>query len=129
MERAWSGAPQRPARAGRHSILLVEPDAFARRMMAPLLAAAGYYVTVVSGLHEARDAAQMGAQYAAIVGDPGVLDTLSSEGHWTEVPRLGVGEHTAATASTASLAAIMRPSDRGGLIAALDRAARGSQAA
>ncbi|MCH8520548.1 chemotaxis protein CheA [Glycocaulis sp.] len=129
MERAWSGAPQRPARAGRHSILLVEPDAFARRMMAPLLAAAGYDVTVVSGLHEARDAAQMGAQYAAIVGDPGVLDTLSSEGYWTQVPRLGVGEHTAATASTASLAAIMRPSDRGGLIAALDRAARGSQAA
>lgn len=129
MERAWSGAPQRPARAGRHSILLVEPDAFARRMMAPLLAAAGYDVTVVSGLHEARDAAQMGAQYTAIVGDPGVLDTLSSEGYWTQVPRLGVGEHTAATASTASLAAIMRPSDRGGLIAALDRAARGSQAA
>lgn len=123
MERAWSGSPQRPARAGRHPILLVEPDAFARRMMAPLLAAAGYDVTVVSGLREARDAAQMGAQYAALVGDPAALDTLASEGHWADVPRLGVSERAHGMHSEGMLA-VMRPADRGGLIAALDRAAR-----
>lgn len=127
MERAWSGAPQRPARSGRHPILLVEPDSFARRMMAPLLAAAGYDVTVVSGLREARDAAEMGAQYAAIVGDPAALDALGAEGHWSDVPRLGVGDHTTASAHSASLSALMRPGDRGGLIAALDRAARTGQ--
>lgn len=123
MERAWSGAPQRPARAGRHPILLVEPDAFARRMMAPLLAAAGYDVTVVSGLHEARDAAQMGAQYAALVGEPAALDTLASEGFWADVPRLGVSDRGHGGYGE-GLVAVMRPADRGGLIAALDRAAR-----
>ncbi|MGP1273977.1 MAG: chemotaxis protein CheW, partial [Caulobacterales bacterium] len=123
MERAWSGSPQRPARAGRHPILLVEPDAFARRMMAPLLAAAGYDVTVVSGLHEARDAAQMGAQYAALVGDPSALDLLASEGHWRDVPRLGVSDRGHGGYGE-GMVAVMRPADRGGLIAALDRAAR-----
>jgi two-component system chemotaxis sensor kinase CheA len=126
MERAWSGSPQRPARAGRHPILLVEPDAFARRMMAPLLAAAGYDVTVVGGLHEARDAAQMGAQYAALVGDPAALDTLASEGHWADVPRLGVSDR-ATGGYGEGMVAVMRPADRGGLIAALDRAARSGE--
>ncbi|AZU04934.1 CheA signal transduction histidine kinase [Glycocaulis alkaliphilus] len=126
MERAWSGSPQRPARSGRHSILLVEPDAFARRMMAPLLAAAGYDVTVVGGLHEARDAAQMGAQYAALVGDPAALDTLAGEGHWADVPRLGVSDR-AHGGYGEGLVAVMRPADRGGLIAALDRAARSGE--
>lgn len=126
MERAWSGSPQRPARSGRHPILLVEPDAFARRMMAPLLAAAGYDVTVVGGLHEARDAAQMGAQYAALVGDPAALDTLASEGHWADVPRLGVSDRGHGGHGE-GLVAVMRPADRGGLIAALDRAARSGE--
>ncbi|WP_439633163.1 chemotaxis protein CheW [Glycocaulis sp.] len=126
MERAWSGSPQRPARSGRHPILLVEPDAFARRMMAPLLAAAGYDVTVVGGLHEARDAAQMGAQYAALVGDPAALDTLASEGHWADVPRLGVSDR-ARGGHGEGMVAVMRPADRGGLIAALDRAARSGE--
>ncbi|MEO1040533.1 MAG: chemotaxis protein CheA [Pseudomonadota bacterium] len=127
MERAWAGAPQRSA-SDRRSILLVEADAFARRMMAPLLAAAGYDVTVASGLHEARDAAQMGAEYAALVGDPGALSKLHEEGFWQDVPRLGVSDD-GMIGGLEGLAAVMRRSDRGGLIAAIDAAAQTREAA
>ena len=125
MERAWSGGAQRAASSGRRAILLVEADAFARRMMAPLLAAAGYDVTVAGNLHEARDAAQMGAEYAAIVGDPSALSTLAAEGFWTDTPRLGVSDDGYA-GGLEGLAAVMRRSDRGGLIAAIDRASQGA---
>lgn len=124
MERAWDGAPQRSnaRRTSRPAVLLVEADAFSRRMLAPLLAAAGYDVTVASGLHEARDAAQMGARYDVLVGDPGALERLSGEGLFADIPRLGVGE--AHSGILEGFVAIMRPGDRGGLIAALDQAAR-----
>lgn len=124
MERAWDGAPQRtsPVRASRRAILLVEADAFSRRMLAPLLAAAGYDVTVASGLHEARDAAQMGAHYDVLVGDPGALTRLTEERLFAQVPRLGVGDGHSGILE--GFVAIMRPGDRGGLIAALDQTAR-----
>lgn len=124
MERAWDGAPQRAAQArvARPSVLLVDADAFSRRMLAPLLAAAGYDVTVASGLHEARDAGRMGARYDVLVGDPGALTRLAGEGLFADVPRLGVGEGHSGILE--GFVAIMRPGDRGGLIAALDQAAR-----
>jgi two-component system chemotaxis sensor kinase CheA len=128
MERAWSGAPQREKRAVSPSILLVEADAFSRRMLAPLLAAAGYDVTVAGGLHEARDAAQMGAAYDVVVGDPAALSRLSEEGYFNDVPRLGVGDN-AYGAPKEGFVAMMDRADRGGLIAALDLAARGRGAA
>ncbi len=125
MQRAWNGAPQRKGKSGtgRNAVLLVEADAFSRRMLAPLLAAAGYDVTVAGGLHEARDAATMGAEYDVLVGDPAALARLQEEGVYTNVPRLGVGEHDY-TQSTEGFVAIMPAGDRGGLIAALDQAAR-----
>ena len=123
MERAWSGAPQRARRSGPSSILLVEADAFSRRMLAPLLAAAGYDVTVAGGLHEARDAAQMGAAYDVVVGDPAALTRLAGEGYFTDIPRLGVGDAVGG-APMEGFVAVMNRADRGGLIAALDRAAR-----
>jgi len=123
MERAWRGAIERRTQT-RRSILLVEPDAFSRRMMAPLLAAAGYDVTVASGLREARDAGQMGAEYAALVGDPEALAALAAEGFWPDVPRLGVSEEQGFAGATDGFVALMSPSDRGGLIAALDKASR-----
>ncbi|MEQ8435294.1 MAG: chemotaxis protein CheW [Oceanicaulis sp.] len=128
MERAWSGAPQRIKSKNRSAILLVEADAFSRRMLAPLLAAAGYDVTVAGGLHEARDAAQMGAAYDVVVGDPGALARLASEGYFTDTPRLGVGENAYGTPMDGFVAVIDR-ADRGGLIAMLDKAARTERAA
>ena len=128
MERAWSGAPQRAERSGSNSILLVEADAFSRRMLAPLLAAAGYDVTVAGGLHEARDAAQMGAAYDVVVGDPVALSRLAEEGFFTDIPRLGVGDN-AYGAAMDGFVAVMDRADRGGLIAALDKAARAPGAA
>jgi two-component system chemotaxis sensor kinase CheA len=128
MERAWSGAPQRAERGGSNSILLVEADAFSRRMLAPLLAAAGYDVTVAGGLHEARDAAQMGAAYDVVVGDPAALSRLAEEGYFTDIPRLGVGEN-AYGSPMEGFVAVMDRADRGGLIAALDKAARTRAAA
>lgn len=129
MERAWSGAPQRAERrSGSNSILLVEADAFSRRMLAPLLAAAGYDVTVAGGLHEARDAAQMGAAYDVVVGDPAALQRLGEEGYFNDIPRLGVGDN-AYGAPMDGFVAVMDRADRGGLIAALDKAARTRAAA
>ncbi|MGX6646623.1 chemotaxis protein CheW [Maricaulaceae bacterium MS644] len=127
MERAWSGAPQRMKSKSRSAILLVEADAFSRRMLAPLLAAAGYDVTVAGGLHEARDAAQMGAAYDVVVGDPGALARLASEGYFTDTPRLGVGENAYGSPMDGFVAVIDR-ADRGGLIAMLDKAARTERA-
>ncbi|XBQ16494.1 MAG: chemotaxis protein CheA [Oceanicaulis sp.] len=130
MESAWSGAPQRtaPSKTGaRSSVLLVEADAFARRMLAPLLAAAGYDVTVAGGLHEARDAAMMGAAYDVVVGDPAALKRLGDEGYFKDVPRLGVGDN-AYGAPMEGFLAVMDRKDRGGLIAMLDRAARAERA-
>ena len=123
MEQAWAGTPQRKPVSERRAILLVEADAFARRMMAPLLAAAGYDVTVASCLREAREAAQMGADYAALVGDPAALKTLAEEGYWADVPRLGVSDELGFGAGFEGLVAMTRRGDRGGLIAALDRTA------
>ncbi|MGJ3231486.1 MAG: chemotaxis protein CheW [Oceanicaulis sp.] len=127
MERAWSGAPQRTKSAARSAVLLVEADAFSRRMLAPLLAAAGYDVTVAGGLHEARDAAQMGAAYDVVVGDPNALNRLASEGYFADTPRLGVGE-TAYGAPMEGFVAVLDRADRGGLIAMLDKAARAERA-
>ncbi|WP_019962286.1 chemotaxis protein CheA [Woodsholea maritima] len=123
MERAWSGAPERRIQ-GRKSILLVDADAFARRMMAPLLAAAGYDVTVAGSLHEARDAGAHGAVYSAIVGDPAALSRLAQEGYFAEVPRLGISSEGAYGASYDSVNEVISSNDRGGIIAALDRAAQ-----
>jgi two-component system chemotaxis sensor kinase CheA len=128
MERAWSGTPQRAEKAERNAVLLVEADAFSRRMLAPLLAAAGYDVTVAGGLHEARDAAQMGAEYDVVVGDPTALSRLGEEGYFLNIPRLGVGDHAYGQPSE-GLVAVMDRADRGGLIAALDKAARERAAA
>lgn len=122
MEQAWAGTPQRRPN-DRRAVLLVEADAFSRRMMAPLLAAAGYDVTVASGMREAREAAQMGADYAALVGDPGALKTLADEGYWADVPRLGVSDDYGMGGAFEGLSAMTRRGDRGGLIAALDRTA------
>ncbi|MFW5659793.1 MAG: chemotaxis protein CheW, partial [Oceanicaulis sp.] len=127
MERAWAGAPQRTRSKGRSAVLLVEADAFSRRMLAPLLAAAGYDVTVAGGLHEARDAAQMGAAYDVVVGDPTALNRLASEGYFKDTPRLGVGEN-AYGATTEGFVAVLDRGDRGGLIAMLDKAARTERA-
>jgi two-component system chemotaxis sensor kinase CheA len=127
MERAWSGGTQRVKSSSnvRNSVLLVDPDTFSRRMLAPLLAAAGYDVTVAGGLHEARDAAQMGAEYDVVVGDPTALQRLGDDGFFSDVPRLGVGENTYGMAMDGFVAVVDR-ADRGGLIAALDQAAQTS---
>lgn len=124
MERAWRGGAPRGSSRVRKSVLLVEADAFARRMMAPLLAAAGYDVTVASGMNEARDAAQMGARYDALVGDPAALAQLKADGFWPDAPRLGISEQTGAGGVFEGLAGVTRPGDRGELIAALDRASQ-----
>lgn len=128
MERAWMGGAQRTRTSDkdtseRNTVLLVDPDSFSRRMLAPLLAAAGYDVTVAGGLHEARDAAQMGAEYDVVVGDPGSIQRLTEEGFYAEVPRLGVGQNAYGMPSDGFVAVVDR-ADRGGLIAALDRAAQ-----
>ena len=53
---------------------------------------------------------------------PGALAELKAGGFWPGVPRLGISEETGIGEAFEGLSAITRPGDRGGLIAALDRA-------
>jgi two-component system chemotaxis sensor kinase CheA len=106
-------------------VLLVEADAFSRRMLAPLLAAAGYDVTVAGGLHEARDAAQMGANTMCSSAIRLRLRVWQEEG-FTPMCRGWAWVSTPTATPSGWLCRHHAGGDRGGLIAALDkqRAAR-----
>ena len=94
---------------------------FARRMVAPLLAAAGYDVTPAGGMHEVRAIADAGEAFDALVGDPAALEKIRKEGRWSHIPALAVTDWPE-DANAEGLTAILPRSDRGALIAALDKA-------
>ena len=122
-----SGSIQRKKTA-RRKVLLVEADAFARRMVAPLLAAAGYDVTPMGGLHEVRAAAEAGEQFDALVGDPAALERINADGLFAGAPTLAVTDWPEEVAGD-GLTAVVPRSDRGALIAALDRTSKEEKAA
>jgi two-component system chemotaxis sensor kinase CheA len=122
-----SGSLQRK-RSQRRRVLLVDADAFARRMVAPLLAAAGYDVTPTSGLHEVRTTSEAGEHYDAVVGDPAALERMREEGLYAEAPTLAVTDWPEETQAE-GLTAVLPRSDRGALIAALDKASNEEKAA
>ncbi|MDG1418032.1 MAG: chemotaxis protein CheA [Maricaulis sp.] len=128
LDQIQSGGVQRAAQAKRRNVLLVDADAFARRMIAPLLVAAGYDVTPTGGLHEVRAIADAGDNFDALVGDPAALEKIQSEGLWADVPTLAVTDWPDGNQSD-NLTEIVPKSDRGALIAALDRVSQDEEEA
>ena len=69
-EPAWaSAAVQLDVRANRKRILLIESHPFFRNLLAPMVSAAGYDVTVASGLEEARARLAAGATFDVVLAD------------------------------------------------------------
>jgi two-component system chemotaxis sensor kinase CheA len=128
LDQIQSGGVQRAAQAKRRNVLLVDADAFARRMIAPLLVAAGYDVTPTGGLHEVRAIAEAGDNFSALVGDPAALEKIRGEGLWTDVPTLAVTDWPDGSQSD-TLTEVVPKSDRGALIAALDRVSQDEEEA
>ena len=119
LDQSRAGEIQRRSNSRRRKVLLVDADAFARRMIAPLLAAAGYDVTPSGGIHEVKAIAEAGERFDALVGDPAALDRIRKEGLWTDLPTLAVTDWPEET-QTEGLTMVLPRSDRGALIAALD---------
>ncbi|WP_417468646.1 chemotaxis protein CheW [Maricaulis sp.] len=119
LEQAQAGNIQRRATKRRRRVLLVDADAFARRMIAPLLAAAGYDVTPTGGMHEVQAIAEAGEQFDALVGDPAALEKIRAQGLWGNLPALAVTDWPEDTQAE-GLTVVLPRSDRGALIAALD---------
>ncbi|WP_339747528.1 chemotaxis protein CheW [uncultured Maricaulis sp.] len=119
LEQAQAGNIQRRTSKRRRRVLLVDADAFARRMIAPLLAAAGYDVTPTGGMHEVLAIAEAGEQFDALVGDPAALEKIRTQGLWANLPALAVTDWPEDTQAE-GLTVVLPRSDRGALIAALD---------
>jgi two-component system, chemotaxis family, sensor kinase CheA len=119
LDQSRAGDIQRRSSSRRRKVLLVDADAFARRMIAPLLAAAGYDVTPSGGMHEVKAIAEAGEQFDALVGDPSALDRIRKDGLWTNLPALAVTDWPEDTQAE-GLTMVLPRSDRGALIAALD---------
>ena len=119
LDQSRAGEIQRRSSSRRRKVLLVDADAFARRMIAPLLAAAGYDVTPSGGMHEVKAIAEAGEQFDALVGDPSALDRIRKDGLWTNLPALAVTDWPEDTQAE-GLTMVLPRSDRGALIAALD---------
>ncbi|MFT6461658.1 MAG: two-component system chemotaxis sensor kinase CheA [Maricaulis maris] len=119
LDQSRAGNIQRRSSNRRRRILLVDADAFARRMIAPLLAAAGYDVTPTGGMHEVLAIAEAGEKFDAMVGDPSALSRIRQEGLWPDLPTLAVTDWPE-DAQAEGLTAVLPRSDRGALIAALD---------
>jgi two-component system chemotaxis sensor kinase CheA len=65
----WFRGTERPARAAKPSVLLVDDSPFYRNMLMPVLQAAGYDVTAVARAAEALDLIDKGRTFNAVVTD------------------------------------------------------------
>lgn len=128
LEQAQAGNIQRRTSKRRRKVLLVDADAFARRMIAPLLAAAGYDVTPTGGMHEVLAIAEAGEQFDALVGDPVALGKIRAQGLWASLPTLAVTDWPEDTQAE-GLTVVLPRSDRGALIAALDEVSNAEKVA
>lgn len=110
------------------SVLLFESHPFFRNMLAPILNASGYKVTVVSSPEEARDlkydAERFDVVLADIDDDAGArafLDLLNEEADWASVPRLALSNSD--QHASEDFSGCVRKSDRHMLLALLDQTA------
>ncbi|MBO6729044.1 MAG: chemotaxis protein CheW [Maricaulis sp.] len=128
LDQSRAGDIQRRTSKRRRRVLLVDADAFARRMIAPLLAAAGYDVTPTGGMHEVNSIAEAEEQFDVLVGDPAALARIQSEGMWADLPTVAVTDWPD-DGSGEGLTAVLPRSDRSALIATLDQVSQQENAA
>ncbi len=80
-EPSWAAAAmQIDVRANRKRILLIEAHPFFRNLLAPMVSAAGYDVTVASGLEEARARLAAGATFDVVLADADGAQITEVEG-------------------------------------------------
>jgi two-component system chemotaxis sensor kinase CheA len=99
----WFGAkvPFQSAVDDERRILVVDDSAFIRNLLTPMLAAAGYQVTLADGAEAALRLREAGAHFAAIVSDiemPGMDGFAFAEhvrrgGPWAETPLIALTSH------------------------------------
>ncbi|MDA7948712.1 MAG: chemotaxis protein CheW [Hyphomicrobiaceae bacterium] len=98
MERREAGEEIRGAR-----LLLVDDSAFFRNMLAPLLSAAGYSVTIADSAKQALELKDRGLNFDIIVSDiempemDGIAfaEVLRNDPAWKETPIIALSSHTA----------------------------------
>lgn len=83
-------------------LLLVDDSAFFRNLLSPLLASAGYRVTMVESAKEALDLKEAGEHYDVIVSDIEMPEMdgitfaglLQGDSQWGETPIIALSSHT-----------------------------------
>ncbi|ODA67714.1 Gliding motility regulatory protein [Methyloligella halotolerans] len=83
-------------------VLLVDDSQFFRNMLAPLLSANGYDVTLAGSGHEALELKEEGWRFDVIVSDLempeldgiGFAERIKSDPHWAEIPLVALSSHT-----------------------------------
>ncbi|HDO51654.1 MAG TPA: response regulator, partial [Rhizobiales bacterium] len=89
--------------AGDTRLLLVDDSAFFRNMLAPMLSACGYSVTLAESGKQALELRDRGAQFDIIVSDiempemDGIAfaETVRSDPTWRNIPIIALSSHTA----------------------------------
>ena len=99
----WFGpkVPYQAEQAASRRVLVVDDSAFMRNVLSPLLAAAGYQVTVVESAEEALRLRESGKCFDAIVSDiemPGMdgfsfASEVRRAGQWTQTPLIALSSH------------------------------------
>ena len=85
-------------------LLLVDDSAFFRNMLAPLLGAAGYKVTIAESAKEALQLKDSGYSFDIIVSDIEMPEmdgielahTLRTDARWSKIPIIALSSHTSA---------------------------------
>lgn len=116
-EPAWaSAAIEMDPRANRKRVLLIESHPFFRNLLAPMVSAAGYDVTVAEGLEEARARLAAGATFDVVLTD-------------ADSPIENVAGAQVIPLSSRRDAEAVPKSDRYALLDAIQRAIRSGEAA
>ena len=127
----------RPARRGlpKASILLVDPSAFSRGLMTPLLQAAGYGVTHAASPEDARAMLANGVRFDVVLADmdadpeaaAAFGEELASNPAWAAARPLAISRESGAPIQP--FLERLAKTDRGGLLSALEYALRSKELA
>jgi two-component system chemotaxis sensor kinase CheA len=127
--------------AGEARLLLVDDSQFFRNMLAPLLMAAGYDVTLAASAEEALALKDRGAAFDLIVSDldmPGMdgfalAERLKADPRWERIPLIALSSHTSPRllerARAAGFVSQVGKFDRQTLMAALSECRKAWEAA
>jgi two-component system chemotaxis sensor kinase CheA len=117
---SWAtSAAQLDTQRGRKRVLLVDAHPFFRNMLAPMVSAAGYDVTVAADLQEASGRLASGAAFDVILADTDATSPAALSGIGTRIVPLSSRRDTEAVPK----------SDRNALLDAIERALRIGEAA